>query len=357
MKNKRRSSQRSSLFSVERYILIFVFSVIIISICIFIYEKGGPFAQIFRDHDSARFFFSVSVLGAIYTLVDYIRRKIVVERPLKRLTKATDAITHGDYNVHIEPVDGLRGRNEFDDLINSFNMMADQLYESQSVEDDFISNVSHELKTPLAVIQNYATMLQSDSLSDEKRREYAHIIIDYSNKLSALITNILNLNKLENHEMYSKKALFNLSEQLCTSILNFELVWEEKEINLETEIDEDVFVYSDEELLPLVWNNLLSNAMKFTDKGGTVKISLKKDKQYAYVSISDTGCGIDPEDGQRIFDKFFQCDKSHAMGGNGLGLALVKKVIRIVDGDITVTSEPGKGTDFTVKISLLGNNT
>lgn len=356
MKHSHNSPPKSSLFSFERYTIIFVAAVIVISCCVLVYENGVPLVPFLTNHDGARFLFSVSVLALFYTVITYIQQKIIVARPLNKLIRATGSIIHGDYNVHIEPIAGLRLRNEFDELIDSFNIMADQLYESQSVEDDFISNVSHELKTPLAVIQNYATMLQNENLSEEKRREYTHSIIDSSNKLSSLITNILHLNKLENHETYIKKCLYNLSEQLCACVLNFEMAWEEKGINIETQIDEDIYIFSDEELLPLVWNNLLSNAIKFTDAGGTVKVSLWKDNQYAYVSISDTGCGIDPEDGQRIFDKFFQGDKSHSMGGNGLGLALVKKVIRIVDGDITVTSEPGKGTDFTVKISLRSNS-
>lgn len=355
MKQQKKRSFKTSLFSAERYIVIFVLATLVISCCVLVYLNGAPFFPSFWDNDAARFLFSVAVLGALYTLIDYVRRKIAVEKPLKRLIKATRSITHGDYNVRVESVHAVRSRNEFDELIDSFNLMADQLYESQSVEDDFISSVSHELKTPLAVIQNYATMLRDGNLSEEKQTEYTQIIIDSAGRLSTLIANILHLNKLENHEIYSKKDTFNLSEQLCESILNFESVWEEKNINLETDIEEDVFVNSDEELLPIVWNNLISNAMKFTESGGTVSISLHKDKDRAYVSVSDTGCGISPEDGHRIFDKFYQGDKSHSMSGNGLGLALVKRVIRIVDGDIRVESEQGKGTCFTVGINIFGD--
>ena len=207
----------------------------------------------------------------------------------------------------------------------------------------------------MAIIQNYGTMLQQPGLTEEQRREYAKTITDASRRLAGLITNILKLNKLESQQIYPEKETFDLGEQLCECLLSFEDIWEEKNIELVTDISEGVIVKSDRSLLSLVWNNLFSNALKFTPTEGRVSVSLKADGAFAVVQVSDTGCGISPEVGKHIFEKFYQGDTSHATQGNGLGLALVKRVMDIVDGDISVNSEAGKGSIFTVTIRSAGN--
>ena len=173
---------------------------------------------------------------------------------------------------------------------------------------------------------------------------------DARRRLAQLITNILKLNKLENQQIFPKAETFDLGEQLCESLLQYESVWEQEGIAIETDIAEDVQVCADRELLSLVWNNLLSNAFKFTPAGGTVSLTLTATEQHAIVRVQDTGCGMSAETGAHIFEKFYQGDTSHAMRGNGLGLALVKRVVDIVHGEISVESELGKGTTFTVKI-------
>ena len=199
-------------------------------------------------------------------------------------------------------------------------------------------------------MQNYGTLLQQPDLPEEKRLEYAKAVTEASRRLADLITNILKLNKLENQQIYPVKATYNLGEQLCECLLNFEDTWEKKEIEIDTDIEEDVFVESDAELLTLVWNNLFSNAMKFTEPGGKVSLKLKTEGNLAIVTVQDTGCGISPEVGKHIFEKFYQGDTSHATQGNGLGLALVRRVVDIVGGDISVSSVVGKGSIFTVTI-------
>ena len=228
--------------------------------------------------------------------------------------------------------------------------MAKELGSVETLRTDFIANVSHELKTPLAVMQNYGTMLQSPDLTDEKRIEYAKGITDNSRRLASLITNILKLNKLENQQIFPVPEHFDLSEQLCESLLQFEEIWEQKGIEIETDIEDEININSDSELLSLVWNNLLSNAFKFTENGGTVSVTLTADESCATVKISDTGCGISAETGAHIFEKFYQGDTSHAMKGNGLGLALVKRVVDIMNGEIAVESKVGMGSTFTVRL-------
>lgn len=236
----------------------------------------------------------------------------------------------------------------------SINRMTEELSGVETLRTDFIANVSHELKTPLSVIQNYGTLLQSKELSEEKRLEYAKSITNSSRKLADLITNILKLNRLENQQIYPKRNKYNLSEQLCECLLQFENVWEKSQIQIDTDLDEDVMVNGDMELLNIVWNNLFSNAFKFTEYGGNVSVCLKSDREFAIVKVSDTGCGMPPEVGKHIFDKFYQGDTSHATEGNGLGLALVKRIIDIIGGEISVSSTLGVGSTFTVKLKIKG---
>ena len=228
--------------------------------------------------------------------------------------------------------------------------MSAELAGVETLRTDFISNVSHEMKTPLAVIQNYAALLKSPQLAEADRLEYAQSISDASKRLAALITNILKLNKLENQQIFPESKPYNLSEQICGCLLEFESQWEKKKIEIDTDIDDDIIISADSELMSLVWSNLFSNALKFTDEGGKVSVSAKKIDGAVTVAVSDTGCGIDSETGKHIFEKFYQGDTSHAVRGNGLGLALVKRVIDITGSEISVASEVGKGSTFTIKI-------
>lgn len=295
-------------------------------------------------------FLNVILLSALFTVFDAVRRRFMIGRPIKRIAEAAEKIMNGDLSARIQPASRLEATESFDVIIDYINKMAEELSGVETLRTDFIANVSHELKTPLSVIQNYGTMLQAPDLSEEKRLEYAKAITESTRCLTDLITNILKLNRLENQHIYPERKRFNLGEQLAECLLNFESAWEKKEINIDTDIEEEVFVKSDAELLSLVWNNLFSNAIKFTETGGTVSLKMKSDGEWAVVEVSDTGCGISPEAGKHIFDKFYQGDTSHATQGNGLGLALVKRVTDIVGGDISVNSEIGKGSTFTVRI-------
>ena len=297
-------------------------------------------------------FGNVLLISLLFTIIDRIRRKWMVDRPTKRITDAGKKITDGDFSVQIESLGDNCAYESFNQIIDCFNKMAEELGSVETLRTDFIANVSHELKTPLAVMQNYGTMLQAPDLSDEKRIEYAKTITDNSRRLANLITNILKLNKLENQQIFPAAQRFDLSEQLCQCLLQFEDVWERKNIAIETEIEDDVCIRSDSEMLDLVWNNLLSNAFKFTGNGGTVSVSLTAGEEFAEIRISDTGCGISAETGAHIFEKFYQGDTSHAMHGNGLGLALVKRVIDIMNGEISVESKVGKGSAFTVRLKM-----
>ncbi|MCR5088622.1 MAG: HAMP domain-containing histidine kinase [Oscillospiraceae bacterium] len=293
-------------------------------------------------------FGNVFMLSLVCSGVDTLRRKHTVERPVIRIIEGAEQVMDGDFSVRIEHV---RGAEEgFNVIIDYFNRMVSELGGMETLRTDFIANVSHELKTPLSVIQNYGTLLQQPGLSDAERMDYATTVTGAARRLASLITNILKLNKLENQQIYPTKQSFDLGEQLCECLLDFEDAWEKKELEIETEIEDDVHVESDPELLSLVWNNLFSNAIKFTEPGGTVGLKLHTEADQAVVEVSDTGCGISADARAHIFEKFYQGDSSHATQGNGLGLALVKRVIDIVGGEVDVKSEAGKGSVFTVRL-------
>ena len=297
-------------------------------------------------------FLNVVVLSLLFTVIDAIRRETTTKKIAKHISDAAKEITDGDFSVRIKPVAKFAADENFNEIIDCFNTMAEELSSVETLRTDFIANVSHEMKTPITVIRNYARLLSLENLSEEKRLEYASAITDASKRLSDMMTNILKLSKLENQNIRPKSERFNLSESLVGALLQYEGVWEEKEIDIDTDIKDDVFISSDEELLSLVWNNLLSNAFKFTDKGGKVSLSLVTDSEYATVKISDTGCGMSSDVGEHIFEKFYQGDTSHSTRGNGLGLSLVKRVVDITDAEISVESTVGKGSVFTVKIAL-----
>ena len=342
------------LKAINRYILFFLMVAFLISCCMMLFVTtfaGGMDLALTNENlgDAAKItFLNVLLLSLLFTVVDEIRRKLMVERPAKRITQATEKIMQGDFSVRIQPEHNDAA--QFNEIIAAINNMTRELSSVETLRTDFIANVSHEMKTPLAAIQNYGTLLQQPDLSHRDRMEYAKAVTGLSRNMASMMTNILKLNRLENQQIYPQTAQYDLSEQLCSCLLQFENVWEDAGIDIETDIADGVTVKADAELLSLVWNNLFSNAFKFTAPGGKVSVSLTATETHAIVKVSDTGCGMTPEVGKHIFEKFYQGDTSHATRGNGLGLALVKRVIDILQGRITVESAVGVGTTFTVKI-------
>lgn len=294
-------------------------------------------------------FGNVILLSVLFTVIDAIRRKLTTEKITEYIANAADKIVQGDFNVRIKPVNKMGVDENFNEIIHCFNMMAEELSGVETLRTDFIANVSHEMKTPLSVMQNYGTLLQMPELAEDKRIEYAKGVAEGSRRLADMMTNILKLNRLEKQQIFPKTEEYDLGEQLCECLLQFENVWEEKNIEIETELAEDVKVNTDGELLSLVWNNLFSNAFKFTPEGGKVTLILEATEHHAIVKVKDTGCGMSQEVGAHIFEKFYQGDTSHATQGNGLGLALVKRVVDILQGEISVESAVGKGSTFVVK--------
>ena len=290
---------------------------------------------------------TVSLIGAFLLSIF---KRAYFDKPMRTVANAAKKVTDGDFSVRI-PIRRRDGKkDEMEVLIEDFNKMVEELTTIETLKTDFIANVSHEIKTPLAVIQSYATAIQDDGISLEERQEYGRTLVEASKKLTELVTNILKLNKLESQEIVPISEPYTLDEQLRECVLGYEELWEKKNITLMGDDIEEVTVNCDRTLLELVWNNLISNAIKFTDDGGTITVTLKKENGCAVVSVKDTGCGMSEETAVHIFDRFYQGDTSHFTEGNGLGLALVKKVIALIGGEVFVKSRINEGTTVTVKL-------
>ena len=339
--------QRTS-FSLTGCLLLFFSVVLVASTSILLYtfvdgRSGGD-----RTVTALVTFGYILALTCAAVAVDFARRKLTVERSVRAVLDAAGRIASGDFTV-CGPLHPWGKYDEYDVILEHLGAAARELARTETLHADFVANVSHELKTPLAVISSAASAVRDGNLRREELRENAEMLVATARRLSDLVSNILKLNKLENQEIYPALRPFDLAEQLRRCVLDVCDRADEKNLSLECEIGETT-ARSDPELLEIVWNNLLSNAVKFTPAGGTVRVSLSEENGRAVVCVSDTGCGMSAETGARIFDKFYQGDASHAQEGNGLGLALVKKVIGVLGGEIAVESAPGAGSAFTVRI-------
>lgn len=293
-----------------------------------------------------------ALVALLLTLYTRWRVHRTYEKPMRELAKATAKVAQGDFSVYVPPLHTTDKQDYLDIMIADFNKMVEELGSIETMKTDFFSNVSHEFKTPLAVIQNNAELLQSGIGSQQQRQAYTQSILQATHRLTGLITNMLKLNKLEKQVIQPFPQRYDVSAQICACALQFEDVWEKKDITFDADIEERTMIEADEGLLELVWTNLLSNAMKFTPAGGTVRVAQTSGDERITVSVSDTGCGMDENTMKHIFEKFYQGDTSHSTVGNGLGLALVQRILELSNGTITVQSAPGKGSVFTVSLPV-----
>ena len=337
-------------FLIWRYVTFFLLISFVVTSSFLLFFNSMKIDSTVLAQNALFTFGNILFLSFFCCLAEWVLRRLTVDKPIRMIHEATKRMTEGDLSARIDTSDFKVFSEDFNGIAEDFNLMAEELSNTGALRTDFVSNVSHELKTPLAVIRNYAKMLQSDNLTDIQRVEYAQGIDRATQRMTALITNILKMNKLENQQISPKVQEYDLTEQVAECLLSFDDALEQKQIDLQCEMDDRILVNADPELLTLVWNNLLSNAVKFTPEGGTIRVSVRPEKEWAVVSVEDTGCGMDQETGKRIFDKFYQGDTSHATEGNGLGLALVKRVVDLTGGQISVQSEIGQGSTFTVKI-------
>lgn len=272
--------------------------------------------------------------------------------PLENLSDAAHKVALGDFSVYIAPNHTADQATTLDVLYGDFNKMVEELGSIETLKTDFFSNVSHEIKTPLSIIQNNAELLQKGSLNSALQEEYTHEILQATKRLSNLITNMLKLNKLEKQTIQPFPEVYDICEQIRQCAIQFEDLWEEKDIELVVLLDDFCEIEADYGLLEIVWTNLLSNAFKFTEPGGSITISQSTENERICIAVADTGSGMDKNAEAHIFDKFYQGDSSHSTEGNGLGLSLVRRILELSEGTISVESEPLKGSTFYVELPL-----
>lgn len=272
----------------------------------------------------------------------FLGRRILA--PMLKLSKASAEVARGNFSITVSDSSKL---DEVQTTFRNFNAMVKELGSISTLSNDFVSNVSHEFKTPLTAIEGYAMLLQDASLNEQERNEYLDKILLNVRRLTTLVGSILMLSKIESKSLAEQYTTFRLDEQLRQAVVALEPAWSEKNISFDASLDE-VTIYGCESLLPHVWTNLLGNAIKFSPDGGAIQIRLLDQKECVVVSITDQGCGMSPEVQARIFDKFYQADSSHKADGNGLGLPLVKRIVELSDGLIEVFSQPGEGSTFRV---------
>lgn len=264
-------------------------------------------------------------------------------RPIRKITSATKRVASGDFNAAVD----INRNDEIGKLADNFNLMIKELNSIEYLRKDFVSNVSHELKTPIASIQGFTKLLAKENLSKEEKQEYIDIIIEETSRLSNLSNNMIKLTNFENQEIVTNKKEYRLDEQIRKCIIMLEEKINEKNIKVELDTEE-ITITEDADLIMEVWINLLSNAIKYSNKNGNIDINVTDEDEFIKVQIKDDGIGIPKDKQERIFEKFFQVEKSHSYDGSGLGLAIVKRIIDLIKGKIEVESEYGKGTSFFV---------
>ena len=298
---------------------------------------------------------ALALFGALYLLFSctisacliYVVKGRVYYNKIKVFCDAANKVSKGDFSVRV-PVLFDKPKSEMDYLAVNFNKMLVEISSLENMRNSFIADVSHEIKTPLSVIQGYADLLRDKNLPADKRAEYTHRLSEAIKAITSLVTNILKLNKIENQGIVQKEA-FSLDEQIRRCILAFEEKIEEKNLQLNIDLEE-ITIISDKALLEIVWNNIISNAIKYTDFNGIIDVALMNKNGKTIVKISDNGCGMSKETLSHCFEKFYQGDTSRSQEGNGLGLALVKQVINLLEGSIVVESTLNKGTEFSITI-------
>ncbi len=264
--------------------------------------------------------------------------------PIKRLRKAMEQVADGDFSVCL---DCKTGSKEIAEIYTGFNLMVRELAATEMLQSDFVSNVSHEFKTPINAIEGYSTLLQGSENLDDSQQEYLDKILFNTKRLSSLVGSILLLGKLENQQIATNQTHYRLDEQIRQSVVALEPAWEKKNIEFDVELERTQYL-GNEPMMRHVWDNLISNAVKFSPRDGMIRIRMAKMQGKVYISIEDQGPGLSEDAQKHIFDKFYQADSSHKQEGNGLGLALVKRILTIENGQIKAENRLGGGCCFTV---------
>lgn len=346
--NKAKRKRRivlTMLFSLTIFCALFI-TVMLSSIVVYVMIKNGVISSHQQLSSGVPIpLISMGVTSLLIGSVCAVLAGNIPLKPISRLINQMDRLASGDFKVRMR---AFPHNPVFDDVSRSFNKMAEELEKTEMLRSDFINNFSHEFKTPIVSIAGFAKLLRKGNLTDEQKEEYMAIIEEESLRLSTMATNVLNLTKVENQTILTDVSTFNLSEQLRSCILLLVDKWERKQLEFKLDFGEHM-ISANEELLKQAWINLIDNAIKFSPEGGMIELALEEAGDRISVSVINDGEEIQPEDRERIFKKFYQADKSHSSEGNGIGLAIVKRVTELHSGSIDVQSENGS-TRFTVTL-------
>lgn len=332
-------SPRLRLYYVLIVILIILFSAGMVTGVLFLLDILGVVYHLTYLTMIAIFVVS-AVAGGLMSY--FVGKRILA--PMRKLNAASKEVARGNFNITVSDSSKLQ---EVQSTFRNFNAMVRELSSNATLSNDFVANVSHEFKTPLTAIEGYAMLMQEPELSEAERNEYLEKILVNTRRLTTLIGNILMLSKMESKSLSEQYQVFRLDEQIRQAVVALEPEWSAKNLSFDVALDEVSF-NGCEGLLMHIWNNLLNNAIKFSENGQVIKISLLDQKECVVVSVTDHGCGMPKEVQERIFEKFYQGDSSHRSEGNGLGLALVKRIVELSDGVVEVLSRPGEGATFRV---------
>ncbi len=349
MLKKRLDEKKKSLRSLTKYLTFVIFTMITMSLLLAtVFTLGLAYLRLLPKVGASPFGFLFGILGISIAIASFFAYYINdhILRPIRTLSDASKTVATGNFNVRIDVRTDIE---ELNATFDNFNNMVTELNSIETLRNDFVANVSHEFKTPLSAIEGYTMLLQDEGLSESERNEYISKITDNTRRLSSLTGDILLISKLDNQTFSSQKQRFRLDEQIREAILTHEIEWTDKEIELDIDLPEINYT-GEESLLLQVWVNLIGNAVKFTPNGGYITVKMIEFQDSISITVSDNGIGMDEDTSKHIFEKFYQGDTSHKGEGNGLGLALCKKIISRTGGSISADSTLGKGSTFTVKL-------
>jgi len=335
------------LFSGIVFFFLSITALIVGSVIIYMSNKGliEPKSDLIGNKDKLFYILTASVLiGSFLTIITC----RIPLKPVNTIINAMNRLASGDFKTRLHFGKILSKHPTIKEITESFNHMAEELDKTEMLRSDFINNFSHEFKTPIVSIAGFARLLKRTDLTEEQRAEYIDIIEEESLRLAAMATNVLKLTRIENQAILTDISEYNLSEQIRSCILLLESKWSKKNIMPDIDIDE-YYIRANEEMMKEVWINLIDNAIKYSNEGGSLGINIEEATDRLLVSVSNTGSPIPDEAKEAIFRKFYQLDESHSSEGNGLGLALVKEIVKLHKGEVTVFCSEGK-TVFTVSL-------
>lgn len=340
-----KSRERTSRRSLTVVLSVFVFAIIFFAIALaafilWILSKVGVIVDIEGNLQLGQVVLMMSIISIVIgTVIAFLSSRIPL-KPVNKLINKMNCLAAGDFNTRLEFGEALSSHPAIKELTTSFNTMAEELENTEMLRSDFINSFSHEFKTPIVSITGLANLIESGNLTEEQRTQYARAIREESVRLSTMASNVLNLSKVENQTILTDVSTFNLSEQVRSAVLLLEEKWTSKNIDLQLDFNE-YNIEANEELLKQVWINLIDNAVKFVPRCGTVKLEVIEKPNALCVTVSNTGSEIPPDKQDKIFNKFYQADESHATKGNGIGLAIVKRIVDLHNGTVGIVSKDG----------------